>query len=649
MLGLKKRGVRWTGGPICSGSLQTALVSISYWLKYIFAKQPIEPQVEDPKSTAFERSKLRGKINPSLLKLKHLSYLDLSNNAFDGIPIPKFLGSIESLRYLNLSNAGFGGLVPHQLGNLSGLRYLNLHADDEDHLHVANLQWLSGLSSLEHLDLGNVKLTKASNWLKVLNTLPSLEKLYLSSCHLPQVPSPTKLNLSSLTILDLSSNSFENGLFDFSWIFQLKSLVSLDLSDNNFQGCIFDGLENLTSLTHLDLSNNSFNSSIPDWLYNLNSLQFLNLGSNNLQGLISSAVGNMSSAVNLDFSWNELEGKIPRSMGNLCNLKSIRFSRVNLSQDISDILAILSACVSKQLDVLDLNGCQLFGQLTNQLVNFKNLKELRLYNNSISGPIPLSIGELSSLTDLELDQNNLTGYLPESFGQLANLEIFYISNNLLGSVVSEIHFGNLTKLKLLFASNNPMFLRVSTSWVPPFQLHILGLRSLRVGWQFPLWLRSQKHLEYLDISNSTISDSIPSWFWSSSFQIYYLNLSHNQIHGQIPDIPRTAFVDSVIDLSFNSFSGPLPQLQSLEPSNFIGNQLCGLPLPNKCSANGTIQNTRNGRGENDKGFVTDWFWFGMAYGFVIGFWSVFLPLVIDRQRWRFIYALFTFQKNLGNR
>ncbi|KAK6278777.1 hypothetical protein POUND7_019044 [Theobroma cacao] len=900
--------------------------------------------------------------------LKHLNCLDLSNNAFEGIPIPKFLGSIESLRYLNISRAGFKGLVPHQLGNLSSLQILNLHGND--HLYVANLQWLSGLSLLEHLDLSNVNLIEVSNWLKVINTLPSLQELYLSGCQLPQVPPPTNVNLSSLTILDLSSNSLENTLVDFSWIFQLKSLVSLDLSGNNFQGCIFDGLENLTSLMHLDLSNNYFNSSIPDWLYKLNSLQFLNLKSNNFQGLISSAVGNMSSAISLEFSWNKLEGKIPRSMGNLCNLKSIGFSGVNLSQDISDILEILSGCVSEQLVFLGLSGCQLSGQLINRLGNFKNLRRLYLYNNLISGPLLSSIGELSSLRVLDLDHNKLTGHLPESVGLLANLEIFSISDNLLSGVVSEIHFDNLTKLKWLYASRNPLVLKVRTNWIPPFQLMTLELRSLHVGRQFPLWLGSQKYLRYVDISNSGISDSIPSCFWNSPFQIQFLNLSHNQIHGQIPDIPRTAFVDSIIDLSFNNFSGtlrqvssnvsfldlsnnfllgslipllcyklketmrmkilnlgknflfgeipdcwmnwqklmilnlnnnkfigripnsmgtlhslqllhlngnqlseeiplslknctnlvlldfddnelyghipkwlghgfpklkvlilrsnkfsgcipdqlcaidslqvldlayndlfgslprclsnfsamvktsgtmetytslaasivngqifdnaiisrtfvasimmkgqmleysttldlvrsidfsnnklsgeipvevtnllglrslnlshnlltgPIPkdigvmgllesvdfslnkfsgripeslstltflnhlnlsynnligqipsstQLQSLEPSNFVGNQLCGLPLPNKCFANGTIPNTRNGREENDKGFVTDWFWFGMAYGFVIGFWSVFLPLVIDRRQWRSIYARFTIQTNLGNR
>ncbi|CAL5364060.1 unnamed protein product [Camellia sinensis] len=69
---------------------------------------------------------LGGKINPSLLDLKHLRYLDLSQNYFGGIRIPSFIGSIGSLRYLNLSNAGFSEAIPHQLGNLTMIRYLDL-------------------------------------------------------------------------------------------------------------------------------------------------------------------------------------------------------------------------------------------------------------------------------------------------------------------------------------------------------------------------------------------------------------------------------------------------------------------------------------------------------------------------------------------
>ena len=74
-------------------------------------------------------SRLGGEISDSLLDLKHLNYLDISFNHFQGISVPDFLGSFERLRYLNLSNAVFGGVIPPHLGNLSRLNYLDLNGD----------------------------------------------------------------------------------------------------------------------------------------------------------------------------------------------------------------------------------------------------------------------------------------------------------------------------------------------------------------------------------------------------------------------------------------------------------------------------------------------------------------------------------------
>ena len=70
---------------------------------------------------------------------------------------------MKSLTSLNLSNAGFVGVIPHQLGNLSNLLYLNLESSSFPGLYVNNLEWLSGLPLLQHLDMSYVNLNKASD------------------------------------------------------------------------------------------------------------------------------------------------------------------------------------------------------------------------------------------------------------------------------------------------------------------------------------------------------------------------------------------------------------------------------------------------------------------------------------------------------
>ncbi|MBA0576028.1 hypothetical protein Golob_027874 [Gossypium lobatum] len=510
----------------------------------------------------FERSRLSGKVVSSLLDLKHLQYLDLSGNNFGG-QIPGFLGSLHNLRYLNLSNAGFEGSIPSQLGNLTHLQYLDLHDTLSTYLYAENLQWLTYLTKLKSLDLSGVTLSKASHWLEVTNALPSLIALSLSNCDLDPVPPLKNVNFSSLGALDLSYNTFSNSIS--SWIFTLTSLVSLDLSHNSFQGQFPDGLRNMTSLTYLSLSSNGFNSSIPNWLYSLNHLQHLNLGSNNFQGTISEGVGNLTSAISLVFAYNKLEVAALRSLGKLCSLRILVLSGLKLSQDISDVLKSLSGCLSGRLESLFLVNCQLSGHMSNQLGQFKNLVDLYITNNSISGPIPDSLRTLTSLREVDLSENRLNGSFPDWFGQLRKLEVLWIGKNMLEGVVSEAHFSNVTRLRLLQASGNRLSLKVSPDWVPPFQLGVIALSSWNLGPRFPNWLRYQKDFLFLDISVARIIDTIPDWFWNLSSQFFYMNLSHNQIQGRVAGIlntnPPLGYASS-IDLSSNFFQGPLPCLPS---------------------------------------------------------------------------------------
>ncbi|KAF2296508.1 hypothetical protein GH714_040487 [Hevea brasiliensis] len=126
------------------------------------------------------------------------------------------------------------------------------------------------------------------------------------------------------------------------------------------------------------------------------------------------------------------------------------------------------------------------------------------------------------------------------------------------------------------------------------------MASFLLGPSFPAWLKYQSNLSYLDFSNASLSGSIPSWFWDISGGLNSLNLSFNQLKGQLPNplnLQEVAFLDlssnlfegpiplllagiQVLDLSDNRFSGPIAKMISGFTQfwiflSFAGNQLIG--------------------------------------------------------------------------
>jgi Leucine-rich repeat (LRR) protein len=336
----------------------------------------------DEKIKAFEKSCLGGKISPSLLNLKHLSYLDLSLNNFSGNTIPKFLGSLESLMYLNLSFSFFSGVVPPQLGNLSRLQYLDLTSSPSSsnytdsiyfppwRLEVKSLEWLVGFPSLRYLNLGYVNLEKVPDWLHSVNMLPSLVELHLVHCNLASLP----------------HSVFSN---------------------------------NLTLLSVLDLSYNHFDSLITHWLSNLSSLSTINLAFNFLRGVIPDGMGHLANLRNLKLAGNDLIGKIPNSFSNLCNLQTLNLWSNNISGEVVEFLDGLSQCSNSSLEYLDLSANSfLGGNLPYSLGGLKKLKTIYLFQTSVGGSIPNSIGNLTSLQELDLYGSSVGGSISDSIGNL---------------------------------------------------------------------------------------------------------------------------------------------------------------------------------------------------------------------------------------
>nr|XP_048337436.1 receptor-like protein EIX2 [Ziziphus jujuba var. spinosa] len=478
---------------------------------------------------------LSGKINPSLLVLKYLNHLDLSMNDFGGSQIPSFIGSLQSLRYLNLSGASFSGTIPPSLGNLSRLIYLDLNKVDQFELTKSSLSWLSGLSSLKYLHLGGWDLSlSATDWLQIVNRLPLLLEFHFPFCQLSNLP------------------------------FTLPSL-------------------NFTSLKVLDLSNNRFISAVPDWLFNLKSLVNLDLNSNNLYGPLPDKIANLASLENLDFSLNTIEGQLSKELGKLCNLRSLKLSQNRITGEITNILDSLSTCSRSNLETLNLGYNELTGNLPNSLGYLKSLRYLQMSYNLFQGSLPGSIGNLSSLEQISLSYNKLSG-IPESLGQLSKLTILDISENIWDGVITEIHLANLSSLKELTINkrspNISLVFNISSDWIPPFKLTYLLIRSSQVGPKFPTWLKNQSDLTFLVLSNAMISDTIPNWFLNLDLQLDKLDIAFNQLSGRVPN----SFIfnkECTVKLTTNRFQGPLPLWSSNITELYLAdNQFSGPIAPN---------------------------------------------------------------------
>ncbi|CAI9273905.1 unnamed protein product [Lactuca saligna] len=531
--------------------------------------------------------KLGGNLNPSLQNLTSLEYLDLSSNDFGGNPIPTYIGSLRNLTYLNLSDSSFSGEIPTQLGNLSALRVLsvhrNLYSDDQYELTVESLRWLSGVSRLRHLDLSGVQVGRVFDWSQVTRTLlpSSLEQLHLSNCGLPPITPNLTINLSLLSVLDLSFNNFSTNSIP-SWISSFRSLVSLNLANCEFK-------ENICNLREISLSWNKFDGKnlsevLSSWFQcessKLESLRFVGSG---LSGNLPPQLGNLKNLVHIDLNRNSISGSIPDSLGNLSSLQTLQLGRNSISGTLPDSIGRLSTLVTMYLS-----------------------------SNLISGPLPDSLGRLSSLVDLDLSYNEINGTLPQSIGQLTNLTSLNIEQNFLSGVVTEDHFANLTSLITLRASANTLrFELLDNNWKPPFQLQILNLNSWSLGPNFPHWLQNQTDLSILYLASTGISDDIPSWFWNSFSGLQYLNISDNNfssmsvddffcsneeqkqviylnmgnanISGVLPDCFSTWEFLNIFSIQNNNFSGKLPvslaNLSSLESLNMRNNKLSGeLPV-----------------------------------------------------------------------
>ncbi|THU54780.1 hypothetical protein C4D60_Mb10t28770 [Musa balbisiana] len=514
---------------------------------------------------------LRGEgMNSSLLALSHLKHLDLSFNNFSGIRIPEFISSFKKLRYLNLSSTKFMGGIPARLGNLSSLYVLDLSSALGFACPVDNLDWLSDLTSLKHLDLSGLKLTDVPDWFSSVNMLPSLQVLSMSSVGLNTITaSVAHVNFtSSLTVLDLSYNNFNSTLP--KWLGNMTSLTHLYLHYSGFYGVIPDAIGDLVRLKELHMPGNQLTGYLSGWLEQMTNLITLDLSYNLFNGSMpSSSVGKFSNLTELYLRDNSLGGVISEvHFENLTRLQVLDL------HDNSITISIGQSWIPPfQLRYVDLTKCQLGPQFPEWLQFQTQIEELYLADCKIAGTMPAWFGNISSstITDLDLSNNQIGGKLPSSL-KFTKLERLHLESNrfegplptMLPSTLDTLYLSNNSFIGQLPIWPHVRFVTISDNMLDG------GLSSSICQWTY---------LEYLDLSKNKLLGEIPFCLGKSLQNLQFLDLGNNCLSGEIPYTIDFLSRLWYLQLKNNSFSGELPlslknctelQFLDLAQNNFVG-------------------------------------------------------------------------------
>ncbi|KOM30210.1 hypothetical protein LR48_Vigan1035s000300 [Vigna angularis] len=532
----------------------------------------------------------------------NLKILRLSGNNFHGT-ISDALRNVTSLVILDLSSNKFEGPIPTSFGYLCNLRvirfsYLKLNQHIKEILDILSPCIFHGLTAL-HLQSSQL----SGNLPVSLGKLSSLRYLSLSKNQLSGNPFESLRSLSKLSYLDIDYNHFEGVVME-NHLKNLTSLSEIFAAGNNLTLKVGPNWHPTFQLTYLDMSSWHLGPNFPSWIQSQDKLYYLDMSNT---GILDSIPywfwETFSQASFLNFSHNHIHGELGK---NPISIPVVDLSANDLHGKFPSL--------SNDVGFLDLSCNSLSKSMDDFLC--KNQEEpmklefLNLASNNLSGEIPDCWGIWPYLMDVNLQNNNFVGNIPQSIDYTVVSVLLWLKGR--GDEYKNI-LGLVTSIDL---SNN------------------------KLEGQIPTEITDLNGLLFLNLSHNQLSGHIPQNIGNME-SLLSIDFSRNKLSGEIPPTITNLSFLSMLDLSYNHLNGKIPtgtQLQTFDASNFIGNNLCGPPLPINCSFNDKILSyDRNDKGSDRHG--VNLFFVGMTFGFVVGFWIVVGPLVICRS-WRYAYFHF---------
>ncbi|KAI5593541.1 hypothetical protein BDE02_03G020800 [Populus trichocarpa] len=223
----------------------------------------------------------------------------------------------------------------------------------------------------------------------------------------------------------------------------------------------------------------------------------------------------------------------PATIDNLIPKFQLVFFRLSKTTEALDVEIPNFLYYQYDLRVLDLSHNNITGMFPLWLLkNNTRLEELWLSENSFVGALQLQDHPHPNMIELDISNNNMNGQIPKDicliFPNLWSLRM--AKNGFTGGIPSCL--GNISSFSVLDLSDN--------------QLSTVKLEQLTT-------------IMFLNLSNNNLGGQIPTSVFNSS-SLGFLYLSDNNFWGQISDFLLNGWKEGVVlNLSNNQFSGKLPR------------------------------------------------------------------------------------------
>ncbi|GKV45914.1 hypothetical protein SLEP1_g52940 [Rubroshorea leprosula] len=312
----------------------------------------------------------------------------------------------------------------------------------------------------------------------------------------------------------------------------------------------------MTLLEELYLDDNQFEGEIPKsfWSGNLSSLRYLVLSNNKLSGNITKSIGLLSKLEVFHISFNSFNGVITEEhFSTLSNLWYLGMSSSNLSINFSH-----DWIPPFQLEYISLGSCKLGPDFPSWLQTQRNYRVLNISATGISNSIPIWFGKLPSMARvIDLSSNQVSGILPnlsrnfssDSYALGINLSGNHLEGPLPSFPANTTHI-NLSKNRF---NGSISSLCAMTS----MSLEFLDLSSNQLSGELPDCMMHWSSLQILTLANNHFFGKISSFVGSLSL-IETLDLQNNNLSGKIPNSLRNCNKLQFLGLSNNKLSGKIP-------------------------------------------------------------------------------------------